>query len=226
MIIVTVSGSGMGKCIAQRLHLNGEKVLGISLYKPQYKPEFDTVLADVRNINSLRQISKSLLDNGDQVTSLINCAGIYEPTPAGFFFEDKAYNVINTNLNGIFNSCQSFLPNMNPEIHTAIINISSLAAHMANEATMYSASKAGVESFTKGFAKQLSNTKIRANCIAPGPMLTDLTRKHLLDRQSTAVDKQIIEKMFILEDVANLVEILMDARSDSLTGQVLHVGGI
>jgi len=226
MIIITGSGSGMGKCIAQRLHANGEKVLGISLYKPQYEPEFDTILADVRDINSLQQISKDLLGNGKQVTALINCAGIYEPTPAGFFFEDKAYNIINTNLNGIFNSCQAFLPNMNPEVHTSIINISSLAAHMANEATMYSASKAGVESFTKGFAKQLSNTKIRANCIAPGPIMTDLTRKHLLTSDKSAVTNQIIEKFFELDDVANLVELLMDSRSDSLTGQVLHVGGM
>lgn len=226
MIIVTGSGSGMGKCIAQRLHANGEKVLGISLYKPQYEPEFETVLADVRDIKTLYSISKKLLNNGEEVSALINCAGIYEPTPAGFFFEDKAYNIIDTNLNGVFNSCQAFLPNMNPEKHTAVINISSLAAHMANEATMYSASKAGVESFTKGFAKQLSSTKIRANCIAPGPILTDLTRKHIMNSSPDGIRNQIIQKMFELDDVANLVEILMDSRSDSLTGQVLHVGGI
>lgn len=226
MIIVTGSGSGMGKCIAQRLHSNGEKVLGISLYKPQYEPEFDTILADVRNIKSLYAISKDLLDNKEEVTALINCAGIYEPTPAGFFFEDKAYNIIDTNLNGVFNSCQAFLQNMNPSKHTAIVNISSMAAHIANEATMYSASKAGVESFTKGFAKQLSNTKIRANCIAPGPIMTDLTRRHLMTGDQSTVKNQIIERLFELDDVANLVEILMDARSDSLTGQVLHVGGI
>ena len=224
MIIVTGSGSGMGKCIAQRLHSKGERVLGLSLYKPQYEPEFDTVLSDVRNIKSLYAISKDLLDNKEEVTALINCAGIYEPTPAGFFFEDKAYNIIDTNLNGVFNSCQAFLSNMNPEKHTAIVNISSMAAHIANEATMYSASKAGVESFTKGFAKQLSNTKIRANCIAPG--LTDLTRKHLITGDQSTVKNQIIEKLFELDDVANLVEILMDVRSDSLTGQVLHVGGM
>jgi 3-oxoacyl-[acyl-carrier protein] reductase len=226
MIIVTGSGTGMGKCIAQRLHSNGEKVLGISLYKPQYDPEFDTILADVRDLKSLYAISQDILNSGEEVTALINCAGIYEPTPAGFFFEDKAYDVINTNLNGVFNSCQAFLSNMNPEKHTAIINISSLAAHMANEATMYSASKAGVESFTKGFAKQLSTTKIRANCIAPGPIMTDLTRKHLLNGDKSTVTRQIIEKVFELDDVANLVEILMDVRSDSLTGQILHVGGI
>jgi NADP-dependent 3-hydroxy acid dehydrogenase YdfG len=98
MIIITGSGSGMGKCIAQRLHSNGEKVLGISLYKPQYEPEFDTILADVRNIKSLYSISKNLLDSNQEVSALINCAGIYEPTPAGFFFEDKAYNIIDTNL--------------------------------------------------------------------------------------------------------------------------------
>lgn len=226
MIIVTGSGSGMGKCIAQRLHSRGEKVLGISLYKPQYDPEFDTILADVRDLKSLYRISKDLFENGEQVTALINCAGIYEPTPAGLFFEDKAYNVINTNLNGVFNSCQAFLSNMNPDTHTSVINISSVAAHIANEATMYSASKAGVESFTKGFAKQLSKTKIRANCIAPGPIMTDLTKRHLINADQSAVSMQIIEKFFDLDDVANVVDLLLDPRSDSLTGQVFHIGGI
>ena len=226
MIVITGSGSGMGMHIAQRLHALGHEVVGISLYKPQYVPEFETHLADVRDLKSLYQISKKILDSGKTVSTLINCAGIYEPTPAGFFFEDKAYNVINTNLNGVFNSCQAFLSNMNPEEHTAIINISSLAAHTANEATMYSASKAGVESFTKGFAKQLSHTSIRANCIAPGPIMTDLTRKHLINGDQSAITNQIIQRLFDLDDVANLVELLMDKRSDSLTGQVLHIGGL
>ena len=226
MIVITGSGSGMGQRIAQRLHSAGHEVLGISLYKPQYSPEFDTELADVRDLKSMYRISKKISDGGKKVDTLINCAGIYEPTPAGFFFEDKAYDVINTNLNGVFNSCQAFLSNMDPEQHTSIINISSLAAHIANEATMYSASKAGVESFTKGFARQLSHTNIRANCIAPGPIMTDLTRKHLINGDQSAVSSQIIKRLFDLDDVANLVELLMDKRSSSLTGQVLHVGGL
>lgn len=226
MIVITGSGSGMGQHIAQRLHSAGHDVLGISLYKPQYEPEFDTEIADVRELKQMYKISKKILDSGKKVDVLINCAGIYEPTPAGFFFEDKAYNIINTNLNGVFNSCQAFLSNMDPEKHTSIINISSLAAHMANEATMYSASKAGVESFTRGFAKQLSHTNIRANCIAPGPIMTGLTRKHLINGDQTAIANQIIQRLFDLDDVANLVELLMDERSSSLTGQVLHVGGM
>lgn len=226
MIVITGSGSGMGQHIAQRLHSAGHEVLGISLYKPQYSPEFDTELADVRDLKSMYRISKKISDSGKKVNVLINCAGIYEPTPAGFFFEDKAYDVINTNLNGVFNSCQAFLSNMDPEQHTSIINISSLAAHIANEATMYSASKAGVESFTKGFARQLSHTSIRANCIAPGPIMTDLTRKHLINGDQSAVSSQIIRRLFDLDDVANLVELLMDQKSSSLTGQVLHVGGL
>ena len=226
MIVITGSGSGMGQRIAQRLHSAGHEVLGISLYKPQYSPEFDTELADVRDLKSMYRISKKISDGNKKVDTLINCAGIYEATPAGFFFEDKAYDVINTNLNGVFNSCQAFLSNMDPEQHTSIINISSLAAHIANEATMYSASKAGVESFTKGFARQLSHTNIRANCIAPGPIMTDLTRKQLINGDQSAVSSQIIKRLFDLDDVANLVELLMDKRSSSLTGQVLHVGGL
>jgi 3-oxoacyl-[acyl-carrier protein] reductase len=226
MIIVTGSGSGMGKSVAERLHSSGKEVLGITLNKPTYEPKFTTIMSDVRDIKDLYRISRDLLNSNKQVTGLINCAGIYENSAAGMFFEDKVYNLIDTNLNGVFNSCQAFLQNMNPKEHTSIVNISSLAAHIANEATMYAASKAGVEAFTRGFAKQLSNTKIRANCIAPGVIMSDLSRKHIVGGNQPALKAQIIEHMFEMDDISDLVELLLDKRSNSLTGQTLHVGGL
>jgi 3-oxoacyl-[acyl-carrier protein] reductase len=110
--------------------------------------------------------------------------------------------------------------------HSQIISISSLAATMTNEASAYAAAKAGVEALTKSIAKQSSMTSIRANCIAPGPIQTEFIKDMPEFIVKQGVDRQIINKYFTPEDIADVVELLLDPRSNSITGQVLNIGGV
>ena len=80
--------------------------------------------------------------------------------------------------------------------------------------------------FTKAFAREMAGFNVNVNCIAPGPIATDLLKGITSSQISTIVAQQIIPRQFTPDAVSDLVELLLDSRSKSLSGQVLHVGGV
>jgi 3-oxoacyl-[acyl-carrier protein] reductase len=110
--------------------------------------------------------------------------------------------------------------------HGSIINFSTIAVALGLKGeSIYAASKAGVEGFTRSFAREMADFNVRVNCIAPGPIDTSLLKGITAEQINKIVSQQIIPKQFKPDSVADLVELLIDSRSDSLSGQVLHVGG-
>jgi 3-oxoacyl-[acyl-carrier protein] reductase len=92
--------------------------------------------------------------------------------------------------------------------------------------SVYAASKAGVESFTRTFAREMADFNVRVNCIAPGPIRTDLLRGITDTQIEKIISQQIIQKQFQKSDVCDLVELLIDEKAKSLSGQVLNLGGV
>ena len=107
------------------------------------------------------------------------------------------------------------------------MNFSTIAVPMGLKGeSIYVASKAGIEGFSKSFAREMSNFDVRVNCIAPGPINTDLIRgveRKLIEK---VIANQIIQKQFGVDDVSDLVELLLNPKAKSVSGQVLSVGGI
>jgi 3-oxoacyl-[acyl-carrier protein] reductase len=142
-------------------------------------------------------------------------------------FPHKLYkDIIDVNLVGTINVCSTFINLMDKNVHSPIINISSIAAHIPNLNTIYTASKYGVEGFTSSLSKELSNTKIRVNAICPGLIETDMTRNTIPD--DSLWDKysqlQPIGIKLKPEHVADLVELLFDPRSSCIGGQSIQIG--
>ena len=109
----------------------------------------------------------------------------------------------------------------------SIINFSTIAVALGLKGeSIYVASKAGVEGFTRSFAREVSEFNINVNCIAPGPMDTSLLKGVTAEQIKKIVSQQIISKQFKPESVADLVEFLIDNKSDSLSGQVFNIGGV
>ena len=108
-----------------------------------------------------------------------------------------------------------------------MINFSTIATalHLEGE-SIYAATKAAVENYSKTFAKEISKFNVRVNCIAPGPIETDLLRGITEDQINKIVKAQIIVNKFGKDDVVDLVDLLLDPKAKSLTGQVFHIGGV
>ena len=225
MIIVTGVSRGIGLAISNRLFESGEEVLGIS--RNEVSAKFTSKSIDVTDFKSIKNLSDEIRLSGKTVTAVINAAGIASMNLALMANPLTSVNLVNVNFLGTVYSCQAFAPLLVRNGGGSVINFSTIAAsiHLEGE-SIYAATKAAVENYSKTFAKELSKFNVRVNCIAPGPIQTNLLRGVSEDQIGKIVNAQIIAKKFEKDDVVDLVELLMSPKAKSLTGQVLHVGGV
>jgi|LauGreDrversion4_2_1035121.scaffolds.fasta_scaffold15157_3 3-oxoacyl-[acyl-carrier protein] reductase len=225
MILVTGASRGIGLAISNRLLERGEEVLGVS--RTATNTEFETRLLDVTDFRAIKNLSDEIRLSGKKVTAVINVAGIASMNLALMANPLTSVNLVHVNFLGTVYSCQAFAPLLVRNGGGTIINFSTIAAtlHLEGE-SIYAATKAAVENYSKTFAKELSEFNVRVNCIAPGPIRTDLLRGVTEDQINRIVKAQILAKQFEKDDVVDLVDLLLDHKAKSLTGQVFHVGGV
>jgi 3-oxoacyl-[acyl-carrier protein] reductase len=225
MIIVTGASRGLGRAICERLMSNGIEPFGIA--RSFDTVPFDNACADVSSYDDLKSIAKDLRKRKVKIDGLINAAGIASMNLAVLTPKHVTQNIVNTNLLGTIYSCQVFSPLMIRHRKGAIINFSTIAVALGLKGeSVYAASKAGVEGFTKAFAREMSDFDIRTNCIAPGPIDTSLLKGITREQIGNIVRQQIIPKQFTPDAVCDLVDILLDDKSSSISGQTLNIGGV
>ncbi|MBL7663862.1 MAG: SDR family oxidoreductase [Bacteriovoracaceae bacterium] len=225
MIIVTGASKGLGRVICERLISKNFEVLGIAR-NPENLP-FPSVRCDVSSYDDLKAVVQNLKRDKVRLDGLINAAGIASMNLAVTTPKNVSENIINTNLLGTIYSCQLFAPVMLRNKAGSIINFSTIAVALGLKGeSIYAASKAGVEGFSRAFAREMADFNIKVNCIAPGPINTSLLKGITSKQIENIVAQQVIQKQFNPETVADLVEVLLDEKSHSLSGQVLHVGGV
>jgi 3-oxoacyl-[acyl-carrier protein] reductase len=174
----------------------------------------------------VKAIARTLAKQGQAVSGLVNAAGIASMNLALMTPPDVSQRIIATNLLGTIYCCQCFAPLLIRRKQGAIINFSTIAVALGLKGeSIYAASKAGVEGFSRAFAREVADFNITVNCIAPGPIATDLLKGVTAEQIATIVSQQIIGRQFAPDAVCDLVELLLDRRSGALSGQVLHVGG-
>ena len=225
MIIVTGASRGLGKAITERLTERGEHVIG--LVRSTDGLEIEGIECDVSDYSSVKKAARIVKKMGEPVEAFINAAGVASMNLAVTTDESTVQKLIQTNLVGTIYCCQLFAPIMLRQKHGSFINFSTIAVALALKGeSVYAASKAGVEAFSRTFAREMADFNVRVNCIAPGPIRTDLLRG-ITDAQIEKItSQQIIQKQFEKSDVCDLVELLMDRRASSLSGQTLNIGGV
>jgi 3-oxoacyl-[acyl-carrier protein] reductase len=224
MIIVTGASKGLGRAICERLIEKKVDVLGLA--RNVEDVPFASMSCDVSSYESIKAVVQQLKIDGAKVHGLINAAGVASMNLALTTPPSVSQKLINTNLLGTIYCCQLFAPLMIRNKQGSIINFSTIAVALGLKGeSIYAASKAGVEGFTRSFAREIADFNVRVNCIAPGPIDTDLLKGITIDQINKIVSHQIFTKQFTPASVADLVELLIDSRSNSLSGQVLHVGG-
>lgn len=225
MIVVTGASRGLGRAISDRLTSKGFEVIGIARHN--FTADFQTVSADVSDADSLKSIAKSVRRQNKPITAVINAAGIASmnlglTTPAS-----EVARIAGVNLFGTIYSCQAFGPLLIRNRAGSIINFSTIAVHLGlSGESVYSATKAGVEAFSRAFARELSPHNINVHCIAPGPIRTDLLRGVSDEQVNRIVSQQVFQREFTPEAVCDVAELLLDDRSRSLSGQTFHIGGV
>ena len=224
MIVVTGASRGLGRAIAERLTDNGEEVIGLFEI---VAVDIKAIQCDVCDYQSVKNAAKEVKRFKKPLKAFINAAGVASMNMAVTTDEKTVQSLIQTNLVGTIYCCQLFSPIMLRYKHGSIINFSTIAVALALKGeSIYAASKAGVETFSRAFAREVADFNVQVNCIAPGPIRTDLLRGISEEQISKITSQQVIPKTYNKLTYVILVEILIDPRANSLSGQVLSVGGV
>ena len=230
--LVTGGSRGIGRAICKALDAEGAQVV-VHYHRNRVAAEevcaslqsqATMVQADLGSAASLDQMVKSLGEV--KLDILVNNAGVWKSTPLGSTSEEALDEVIDTNFKGIFWLTQAVLPKVRNG--GRIVNISSTAAQAAVPGrSVYGATKAAVEAFTKNWALELAPRRIRVNAVAPGYIETDMTAAHLGDPETrkNVLQRHPFGRLGAPEDVAKVVLFLCTQASAFMTGQTLNVSG-
>jgi len=225
MILVTGASKGLGRSICERLEATGREVFGIA--RDVQGLPFQAMRCDVSSPNDVKHVSQELKKRGIRLDGLINAAGIASMNLAVTTPAEVAKQIIEINLLGTIYCCQFMAPLIIRNKSGSIINFSSIAVALGLKGeSIYVASKAGIEGFTRAFAREMADFGVNVNCIAPGPIDTSLLKGITQDQISRIVIQQIIPRQFTRDAICDLVEVLLDKKSGALSGEVLHVGGV
>jgi 3-oxoacyl-[acyl-carrier protein] reductase len=187
---------------------------------------FPALPCDVSQHDAIKTVAQQLRRDGVRLTALLNVAGIASMNLALTTPASVSQSVVQTNLLGTIFCCQLFAPLMVRQKAGRIVNFSTIAVALGLKGeSIYAASKAGVEGFTRAFAREMADFNIQVNCIAPGPIATALLKGITPAQIERIVAQQIQPQQYTPDAVCDLVDLLLDPRSASLSGQVLHVGG-
>jgi len=223
--IVTGGAKSIGKSIAQLFLANGCDVIIWDAHRAEV-PGARSFLVDITRSND---ISAALADlEADQrIDILVNCAGYLGRTTT---FKDHAPNdwrrIVDVNLAGTLQVTQAVLPYMLRQRSGRIVNFGSLAGKEGLPGiAAYSAASAGVIAFTKALSREIADDNVFVNCVAPGPIDTDMIR----DLGQEVVDRMILDspmrRLGSRDEVAHLVAWLCTDASRFNTGAVFDMGG-
>jgi 3-oxoacyl-[acyl-carrier protein] reductase len=224
-LIVTGASRGLGLTIGRCAVQAGYEVVGISK-SGKAADAFEVRRADVSDVASLKE-ALSDLQRDETLYGLVNAAGVASMNLALATPPATVQRVIETNLLGAINVSTLVGKWLVRRRTGRIINFSTIAVPIALEGeSVYVASKAGVEAFSRVLSRELAAHGITVNCVAPGPIDTDLIRGVPAAAIERIVQRQVIQTMATPEDVWDVVSLLLRPEARMITGEVLHVGGV
>ncbi|MHC1749085.1 MAG: 3-oxoacyl-[acyl-carrier-protein] reductase [Cellulosilyticaceae bacterium] len=236
--IITGSSNGIGEEIARSFARNGAKVVvnypferstekATKIVEDIIKQggEAIAIMANVADFDAAKRLVDETVKAFGTLDILVNNAGITKDMLLLRMREDEFDDVININLKGVFN-CTKHASRVMMRKGGSIINMASVVGIAGNVGQCnYAASKAGIIGFTKSVAKEFATKCIRANVIAPGFIVTNMTDQLPESIKEGALKNIPLNRFGNAEEVANTALFLASDLSSYITGEVIKVDG-
>lgn len=235
--LITGAARGIGKAIALRFAAEGCNIAFTDLVINEaaeqtlreieaYGVKAKAYASNAADFEQSHEVVKQVVEDFGRIDILVNNAGITKDGLLMRMTEAQWDAVLNVNLKSAFNFIHACTPVMMRQRGGSIISMSSVVGVSGNAGQAnYSASKAGLIGLTKSTAKELGSRGIRANAIAPGFIMTDMTAA-LSDDQRAAWEQTIpLRRGGTPEEVAKVALFLASDLSSYVSGQVIHCCG-
>lgn len=224
--IVTGGASGIGRAIAAQFVRFGAQVWSWDV-DPVELDGAQSLRVDVTKANDIARALGQISGQSPRVDILVNNAGYlgrYEKFEQ--FDPGEWHQILQVNLVGVFEVTHQILPIMRRTGRGRIVNMGSLAGKEGLPSlAIYSAASAGVIAFTKALSREICDTDIRINCVAPGPIDTELIRRLGPEIVNSMVTASPLKRLGNVAEVAGLVLWLCSAASSFNTGAVFDMSG-
>ena len=235
--LITGAARGIGKAIALKFAEQGADVAFTDLVINEAAEETIREIAafghkvkgyasNAANFDETHEVVAEILKDFGRIDILVNNAGITKDGLVMRMSEAQWDAVIAVNLKSAFNFIHAVIPGMARQKSGSIINMASIAGQMGNPGQVnYASSKAGLIAMAKSVAKEMGSRGIRANAIAPGFIVSEMTNA-LPDAVKEEYIRQIpLRRGGTVEEIANTALYLACDLSSYVTGQVIAVNG-
>jgi 3-oxoacyl-[acyl-carrier protein] reductase len=236
--LVTGASRGIGKEIALELARNGCRVAVNYFNDPQpmvdatmaqiraIQPDSIVIEADIRSSAQVAAMIDKVTDTFGRLDLLVNNAGVQTWKPLLEVTEEEWDLVLDTNLKGCFLCTQHAARYMKDHRGGSIVNLGSGCNKLAFPSLVaYTASKGGIEMFTKEAAVELGQYGIRVNCIAPGSIESERTRQEDPDYAGTWSKLTPLGRVGTAADIAPVVVFLASPGASFISGQTIWIDG-
>ena len=235
--LVTGAARGIGKAIALKFASEGADVAFTDLVINEAAEEtvkeieafghkVKAYASNAADFAQTQEVVDQIMADFGHIDILVNNAGITKDGLMLRMSEAQWDAVINVNLKSAFNFIHALTPIMARQRGGSIINMSSVVGVSGNAGQCnYSASKAGLIGLAKSIANEMGPRGIRANCIAPGFIISDMTKALSEEVREQWMKTIPLRRGGTPEDVANVALFLASDLSSYVSGQVIHVCG-
>lgn len=235
--LITGATRGIGKAIALEYAKQGAEVAFTDIAAEEIIRSFEAELsamgvknkgyvANAADFNRAQEVVDDIVATFGKLDVVINNAGITRDNLLLRMTEEAFDLVIQVNLKSVFNYTKAAIKPMMKQKSGSFINVSSVVGVDGNAGQAnYSASKAGILGFTKSVAKELGSRNIRANAIAPGFIMTEMTEAIPQAEIDGWLKGIPLNRPGTVQDVANVCVFLGSDLSTYVTGQTIHIDG-
>ena len=231
--IVTGGARGLGLGIAKRLAAEGRRVILWDLDFEDFSASqagFEPLFMQQVNVADLGSVAKAFdgaLSAAGRIDILVNNAGINGPiAPTWEYPVDQWQRVLDIDLTGVFNCCRTVIPHLRANGYGRIVNVASVAGKEGNaNGSAYAAAKGGVIAYTKSIAKELAQSGVLVNCVAPTMAETDLLKQMTPEFIASIKAKIPMRRFMAIEELAAMVAWIASADCSFTTGFTFDLTG-
>lgn len=232
VVIVSGAGKGLGLEIAKQLLLQEYEVLAVSrsytaeleALKQQYKNRITFYPFDFNQVGDIAALVKTLVKAHGRPFALINNAAIGNDGVLGTMHEQDISMLLRVNVEAPILMSKYVSRSMMLNKHGRIINVGSIIGSTGfSGLSVYAASKAALEGFTKSLARELGKANITVNTLAPGYMQTNMTQGLQDEKLATIERRSPLGRLASVQDAAQGILYLLSDGAKNVTGTTLTI---